>query len=88
MNIIAKLTLGGFALVSFAAAVVPAVAAHATVAIGSPLMREPPPCLRAPAYRPAFCFRRDMRWRAGFWHHLTPAQRMAFVQHRYWGLHR
>lgn len=52
---------------------------HAMVAISSPAMREPPPC-------PAFCFQRDTRLQSAFWRHLSRAQQMAFVQHRYWAL--
>lgn len=87
MKTIAKAALGALALASLAAAATPADAARPVPSIGS-IVREPAPCLRAPAFRPAFCFRRDMRWRAAYWHGLSPRQRMAFLQRRFWGVNR
>lgn len=85
MKTIAKAALGAFALASLAAVTTPADAARvvAVPPIGS---LEPSPCLRPPAFRPAFCFRHDLRWRAAYWHGLTPRQRRAFMRRRFSGL--
>lgn len=72
MSSIAKAAFGVLALASLAAAARPADAA-----IG--FQREPPPCLLAPADRPAFCSRHDVRWRAAYWRRLSRARRMAFL---------
>jgi len=84
MKTIAKAALGAFALASLAAATTPADAQRVRPVppIG---WVEPSPCLRAPAFRPAFCFRHDLRWRAAYWHGLTPRQRTAFMRRRFWG---
>lgn len=87
MKTIAKAALGAFALASLAAAATPAGAQY--VRPVPPIASiEPSPCLRPLAFRPAFCFRHDLRWRARYWHSLTPGQRMAFLRRRFWGLHR
>lgn len=75
MNSMAKAALGAFALASFAAAV---TSADAVGFVG--FKREPPPCLLAPADRPAFCSRYDVRWRAAYWRRLSRAQRTWFLQ--------
>lgn len=75
MNSIAKAALGAVALASLVAAVTPADAVRT---IG--FQREPAPCLLAPKYRPAFCSRYDVRWRAAYWRRLSRAQRMWFLQ--------
>jgi len=87
MKTIAKAVLGALALASLAAAVSPADAQR-VIRPGIAMMREPSVCLRPRAFRPAFCFRRDMRWRAAYWSTLSPRQRMAFLQRRELGFNR
>ena|SRR5438067_1366973 len=68
MRLIAKAVLGALAFASVAATT-PALADHVVVQLGTPgVVIEPrDPCLRAPAFRPAFCFRRhDMGWHNGW----------------------
>ena len=85
MKTLAKAVLGALALATVAAAAAPA---DAQIVIRRPvvtIMREPSVCLRPRAFRPAFCFQRNMRWRSAYWRGLRPSQRMVFLQRRRWG---
>jgi hypothetical protein len=63
MRLIAKATLGALALASFVTA--SASAQAYTVQVNPPAVVVEPrdPCLRAPEFRPAFCFRHHEMWR-------------------------
>jgi hypothetical protein len=66
MRLIAKATLGALALASFVTA--SASAQAYTVQVNPPAVVVEPrdPCLRAPEFRPAFCFRHHEMWRDRF----------------------
>ncbi len=101
-ELIAKATLGALALASLAvAAVTPASAQRMTVQIGPSAVVPvvPRACLRAPEFRPAFCFRHDWRDRDRFafnrdrdwrdrdhmWRErMRREDRQAYLDRRYW----
>lgn len=66
MKTIAKAALGALALASLAAGASTSANAQIAVQVGPMVTRDP--CLRAPEFRPAFCFRHHpegMAW--GYW---------------------
>ena len=63
MKLIAKAALGALALASLAAAAVtPASAANIVIGPRGVTVQPNDPCLRAPEFRPAFCFRHERRF--------------------------
>jgi hypothetical protein len=67
MRLIAKAALGALALASVATTT-PALADHVVVQLGTPgvVVQPRDPCLRAPAFRPMYCFRHDRGWHNGW----------------------
>lgn len=90
MRFIAKAAMGALALASLGlTAVTPANAAR--IVVTTPNVVVTSPCMRAPEYRPAFCFRhdrdrlaflgRDSMMRDHMWR--DRERRQAFLEHRY-----
>lgn len=70
MKTIAKAAMGALALASLAAGATTSANAQIEVQVGPPAVVAHDPCLRAPEFRPAFCFRHHpegMAW--GYWRH-------------------
>ena len=98
MRLIAKAALGAMALASFITA--SASAQSLSVRVGPPAVVVEPrnPCLRAPAFRPAYCLRHERRYydryaynremRDRMWreHMRHEADRQAFLDRRYWDM--
>lgn len=85
MRLISKAVLGALAIASVASATTPAFADHVVVQLGTPgVVVEPRnPCMRAPEFRPAFCFRHDWGWHNG-WRNFAFNDRDRWMRDQMW----
>jgi len=86
MRLIAKAALGALALASLVTASASAQSYSVQIGPGGVAVEPRSPCLRAPEFRPAWCFRHDLRDRFAFNDHMSRdrlRERRAYLD-RHW----